>query len=121
MWTITLSCLVACAVASCPEPLCHPGAPSMNLKAPESFTAIFHTSKGSFNVQVTRNWSPYGADRFFNLCSQGFFNDTRFYRVIPTWVVQFGVSGSSQISSVYRSSNGTAPGASIPNDPVIKS
>ncbi len=61
-------------------------------KAPAVFRANFDTSKGGFIVEVTRDWAPLGADRFYTLVKTGFFNNARFFRVIPGFMVQFGLS-----------------------------
>ena len=61
-----------------------------------------------------------GADRIFNLARLGFFTGARFYRVVPNWVVQFGVSGSPAISAVYDF-RADVPGAILPTDPVVAS
>ena len=79
-------------------------------KAPETFKVDFDTSKGKVVVEVTRAWAPNGADRFYNLVKSGFFNDTRFFRVIPGFMVQFGIHGDSTISAAWRM-------ARIPDDP----
>jgi len=62
-------------------------------QAPDSFRVAFETSRGPFVVQVNRAWAPRGADRFYDLVQQQFFDDTRFFRVVPGFVVQFGLSG----------------------------
>lgn len=59
-------------------------------RAPAQFNAKFETSAGVFVIEVHRDWSPYGADRFYNLVKSGFYNNARFYRVIPNFMAQFG-------------------------------
>ena len=83
-------------------------------KAPETFKVDFDTSKGKFVVEVTRAWAPNGADRLYNLVKNGFFNDTRFFRVISGFMVQFGIHGDPAISAAWRM-------ARIPDDPVKES
>ncbi len=63
-------------------------------KAPDVFRANFDTSKGGFVVEVTRDWSPLGADRFYTLVKHGFFDNARFFRVIPGFMVQFGLAAN---------------------------
>jgi len=87
---------------------------SLNEKAPDVYKAKFDTSKGTFVIEVHRDWSPNGADRFYNLVKNGFFNDARFFRVIEGFMVQFGISGNPDLSAVWRE-------ARIPDDPVKQS
>ena len=66
-------------------------------KAPASYKVNFDTSKGLVVVTVHRDWAPLGADRFYNLVKNGFFDDGRFFRVIAGFMVQFGINGNSSI------------------------
>src|SRR5947209_20296432 len=59
--------------------------------APAQFNAKFETSKGAFTVEVHRDWAPRGADRFYELVEQNFFDDARFFRIVRNFVVQFGI------------------------------
>jgi peptidyl-prolyl cis-trans isomerase A (cyclophilin A) len=100
----------------------HAGALAANLsdpaalkeKAPPVYKAQFDTSKGPFVIEVHRDWAPNGADRFYNLVKNGFYNDVRFFRVIEGFMVQFGINGDPNISAVWREAN-------IPDDPVKQS
>jgi peptidyl-prolyl cis-trans isomerase A (cyclophilin A) len=74
-------------------------------KAPDSFQVKFETTKGDFVVQVTRSWSPLGADRFYNLVKHGFFTDAAFFRVVPGFIIQFGLSANPAVNAVWRSAN----------------
>jgi len=80
-------------------------------QAPATFDVKFETSEGSFVVSVTRESSPIGADRFYNLAKNGFFDDVRFFRVVPGFVVQFGMSGNPAITKLWQT-------ARIKDDPV---
>jgi cyclophilin family peptidyl-prolyl cis-trans isomerase len=97
--------------AAATNPLLNPQSQTLQARAPETFNARFETSAGAFTVQVTRAWAPGGADRFYNLVRNGFFDGTRFFRVVPGFVVQFGLSGDPAISARWHL-------ASIPDDPV---
>lgn len=79
--------------------------------APDTFKAVFDTTKGKFTIQVTRSLSPNGADRFYNLVKSGYFKDVAFFRVVPGFMCQFGISGDPAVSANWR-------GASIPDDAV---
>jgi len=87
---------------------------SLSEKAPAVYKAKFDTSKGTFVIEVHRDWAPNGADRFYNLVKNGFYDDARFFRVISGFMVQFGISGNPDVSAVWREST-------IPDDPVKQS
>lgn len=89
--------------------LLHPT--QLKARAPEVFEATFDTTKGTFVVQVTRAWAPLGADRFYNLVKHGFFNGAPFFRVVPGFVVQFGLTGDKNVNHAWEN-------ASIKDDPV---
>jgi len=83
-------------------------------EAPASYKARFDTSKGSFVIQVTRAWAPQGADRFYNLVKNGYFDDGRFFRVISGFMVQFGLNADPALNAKWRV-------ARIPDDRVTQS
>ena len=64
-------------------------------RAPEIFAARFETSKGSFDLQITREYSPLAVDRFYQLLKHRLYDNTLFYRVRPNWVAQFGISDTA--------------------------
>ena len=78
---------------------------SLNQKAPATYKAKFTTTKGDFVVEVTRAWAPIGADRFYNLVKNGFYNNVELFRVVPGFVVQFGISGDPKISAPWSHAN----------------
>ncbi|MGH7939984.1 MAG: peptidylprolyl isomerase [Limisphaerales bacterium] len=80
-------------------------------KAPENFKAVFDTTKGKFTIEVTRSLAPNGADRFYNLAKSGYFTDNAFFRVVPGFMVQFGINGDPAISAKWHD-------ADIPDDPI---
>jgi peptidyl-prolyl cis-trans isomerase A (cyclophilin A) len=85
-------------------------------QAPATYKAKFDTSKGAFIVTVHRDWAPIGADRFYNLVKNGFFDDVRFFRVISNFMVQFGINGSPAVSAIWRN-----PAVQLKDDPVKQS
>lgn len=87
---------------------------SLTEQAPDTFKAQFDTSKGIFIIEVTRDWAPNGADRFYNLVKNGFFDDIRFFRVIKGFMAQFGIHGTPSVQAAWR-------GAQIQDDPVKES
>jgi peptidyl-prolyl cis-trans isomerase A (cyclophilin A) len=86
----------------------------LNESAPATYKVQFDTSKGPFVVEVHRDWAPNGADRFYNLVKNGFFDNDRFFRVVTGFMVQFGINGDPKLSSVWRE-------ARIKDDPVKQS
>ena len=70
--------------------------------APATFKARFDTSAGAFVVEVRRDWAPNGADRFYNLVKNGFYDDCRFFRVVSGFMVQFGINGDPAVSAAWR-------------------
>ena len=67
-----------------------------------------------FVIEVTRAWAPKGADRFYNLVKNGFYDNVRFFRVISGFMVQFGINGDPAIMARWRE-------AQIADDPVTQS
>jgi len=93
----TAAAAMAAGVAAASGPsLLHPA--SLHAKAPAVFRARFTTTKGPFVVTVHRKWAPRGADRFYNLVRAGFYDRQRLFRVVPGFVVQWGISGTPKIS-----------------------
>ncbi len=94
--------------------LLNPAAPPWSESAPEVFRARFETSKGDFVLEVHRAWAPRGADRFYNLVRNVFYDDTRFFRVVEGFIVQFGLSGDPEITAAWMDKT-------ILDDPVRQS
>src|SRR5579862_7397242 len=86
---------------------------ALNEQAPATYKVQFDTSKGPFVIEVHRDWAPNGADRFYNLVKNGFYDNVRFFRVISGFMVQFGINGDPQVSARWRQ-------ASIQDDPVTQ-
>ncbi len=87
---------------------------SLTEKAPAAYKARFDTSAGVFVVEVHRDWAPLGADRFFNLVKNGFYDDIRFFRVVPNFMVQFGMHGTPAVQGAWQT-------ATLRDDPVKQS
>jgi len=87
---------------------------ALNEQAPPVYKVKVDTSKGSFVLEVHRDWAPLGADRFYNLVKNGFYDNARFFRVISGFMVQFGINGDPKLSAVWRE-------ARIKDDPVQQS
>jgi peptidyl-prolyl cis-trans isomerase A (cyclophilin A) len=100
------------ATASAPEEapkkgfdraLLRPG--QLNDQAPETYKVKFVTTRGDFVVNVTRSWAPIGADRFYNLVKHRFYDNASFFRVVPSFVVQFGISAYPPVSAAWQNAN----------------
>ena len=87
---------------------------ALNEKAPAKYKAKFDTSAGVIVIEVTRAWAPLGADRFYNLVKNGFYDDVRFFRVLDGFMAQFGMNGDPAIQKVWGQNN-------FPDDPVKES
>jgi peptidyl-prolyl cis-trans isomerase A (cyclophilin A) len=112
--------LGAAAFAQAPDPasiapkaaLATPSA--LKEQAPEKYSVKFVTTKGDFVIEVTRKWAPLGADRFYNLVKNNYFTNAHFFRVIPNFIVQFGMNADPKINRVWERAN-------IPDDKVTQS
>lgn len=74
----------------------------------------FETTKGDFVVEVHPEWAPLGAERFLDLVRDGFYDGCKFFRVVPGFVVQWGINGDPEVQARWRD-------AMIPDDPVQQS
>ena len=83
--------------------LMNPGA--LAERAPATYKAKFDTSGGVFVIEVHRDWAPLGADRFYNLVKNGFFDECRFFRVVANFMVQFGINGDPKVQGAWRTAN----------------
>lgn len=97
------------ALAQRPASLRDPSDSAWLAPAPETYRVRIETSKGPFVLEATRSLAPRGADRFYHLVQSGFYNDSRFFRVIAGRFVQFGIAGDPAIAQVWRH-------ASFPDD-----
>jgi len=89
--------------------LLHPAL--LTAKAPADFKVSFTTTAGNFVIEVHRDWAPLGADRFYNLVRGGFFTNASFFRVVPNFVVQFGLNADPAVNKAWAD-------ADIHDDPV---
>jgi len=114
VFSTTAQCLflLGCSSSAPPPAKEEPRRPTLsNVQAPETYRVDFDTSRGPVVIEVTRAWAPHGADRFYNLIQSGFFDGDRFFRVVPTFVIQFGINGDPSVSRLWMNMN-------IPDDPV---
>ena len=101
------------AAAKPTSPLADPTNPFWKTKAPENFIADVETSHGTIALEVTRAWAPTGADHFYNLVRSGYYDDSRFFRVIYGFIAQFGISKDPAAANLWGSKT-------IPADPLVE-
>jgi len=87
---------------------------TLKLKAPAEYEVKFETTAGDFTIKVTRAWAPIGADRFYNLVRHHFYDGAAFFRVLPGFMAQFGISAYPEVSKVWET-------ATIKDDPIVQS
>jgi peptidyl-prolyl cis-trans isomerase A (cyclophilin A) len=87
---------------------------ALKAKAPAEYDVKFVTTAGEFTIKVTRAWSPNGADRFYNLVRHHFYDGAAFFRVLPGFMAQFGISAYPEVSKAWQN-------ADIKDDPVVQS
>lgn len=108
----------AAAAAAVPAPpteaILHPDPAKLAAAGPDSFIVHTVTSRGDFDMIVHRKWAPKGSDRLYYLVSNGFFDGARFFRVLDGFMAQFGVSGDTTVSRVWRDLH-------LTDDPVTQS
>ena len=95
-----------------PDILLDPTLPVWSEPAPDTFLARFETSAGDFAIEVVRAWAPIGADRFYNLVRHGYYDDARFHRTVPDFIVQWGLAGDPEITAAWV-------GETIPDDEAV--
>lgn len=116
-------CFALAAAAPCTVPLLDPAC--CTLQSPPTFNATFLTTGGSFTLTIERAAAPLGVDRFYNLVTYGYFANTTqgapqpgnaagFFRVLPGFVVQFGIAGLPRVSAAWVNAN-------LRDDPVVRS
>ncbi|QTE22065.1 peptidylprolyl isomerase [Polaribacter cellanae] len=84
----------------------------MQKEAPATFKARFETTQGNFDIEATREWSPKGVDRLYQLIKYGYYNDVAIYRVVPNFVAQFGIHNDSLINKSWQKG--------VEDEPVIR-
>jgi peptidyl-prolyl cis-trans isomerase A (cyclophilin A) len=95
-----------------PSPLL--SAPAEAERAPAVFRVRFETTRGPFIVEARRAWAPAGVDRFYQLARLGYYDGTRFFRVVDGFMVQWGISGDTAVARAWGDRR-------IADDPVTQS
>ena len=70
--------------------------------APSPSRVRIETTQGAFVVELVREWAPRGVDRFYELVRAGYYNDSRFSRVVPGFIAQFGIAGDPRVSARWK-------------------
>ena len=109
---VALASLVHAGCSTAPEPKKEAAAPkpARTSGAPDVYRVKFVTSKGPVVIEVHREWAPLGADRFYELVKAGYYNEARFFRVVPKYVAQFGLAATPAMTKQWDKS--------IDDDPV---
>jgi peptidyl-prolyl cis-trans isomerase A (cyclophilin A) len=89
-------CITALLLAAC-----HKEAPKV-VVVPQVFRAKFQTSRGDLVVEAYRAWAPHGVDRFHELLRMKYFDQGRFFRVVPGFIAQFGVHRDFDVQGKWR-------------------
>ncbi|MBS1664861.1 MAG: peptidylprolyl isomerase [Bacteroidetes bacterium] len=108
-------CLSALLLASCENPrymLLHPDNIAFKKQAPPEYQVLLTTTKGDILMEVRREWSPNGADRFYHLVRLGYFNNAAVFRISKGTWAQFGVASDPKVAQAWRHQN-------IPDDPRV--
>jgi len=92
-----------------------PSNPFWSTRAPDTVTADIQTSRGTITVELLREWAPHGVDRFYNLTQAGYFDDSRFYRVVYAFVAQFGIAGDGAVARLWSQQKLRPDSARMPN------
>ena len=91
-----------------------PGSDEMNRRAPDASRIVLDTSQGRMVLEMRREWSPRGVDRFYNLVKYGYYDEARFFRIRAGNWAQFGIAADPKIASAWRRQN-------LPDDPRVLS
>lgn len=91
---------VRCGNAPAPAPAAAKKAPVAPM--PDAYKVKFDTSKGPYVVEVRKEWSPRGAARFYELVTTGYYDNSRFHRVLRNYFAQFGIHRDPKISQLWR-------------------
>ncbi len=81
---------------------------------PDTFKVKFECSNGDFTVECHKAWAPLGTQRFYDLLREGFYDNSAFFRVVPGFVVQFGLAADPKDTAKWRNNR-------LQDDPVKES
>ena len=101
--------MTGCTHARLTAALHNPQTQLWSRPAPDLYLVRVETTKGAFVMEVTRTLAPRGADRFYHLVQTGFYDDSRFFRVVTGRFAQFGIAGDPALARIWRK-------AEVPDD-----
>ena len=106
--------MIAAGVVAGAARATQPGAGAAPAAAPDEFRVRLDTTKGAIVIAVHRAWAPHGADRFHQLVTSRYFDNSRFFRVVKGQWAQFGIAGDPALATAWRT-------RTIPDDPPAQS
>ena len=109
-----LAAIAILAACSRRSPLLWPTPADLARTGPDSFLVQLETSRGIVDLVVHRAWSPLGVDRVYFLLREGYYDGARFFRVVPGFVVQWGISRDSAVNRIWNDRD-------LPDEPVRQS
>lgn len=110
-WVLVFACILSCRSSS---KLLHPEDPVFSQPAPAVFKVLLATTKGDIMLEVHRDWSPHGVDRFYQLVKYGYYNNAAVFRIRAATWAQFGIAADPKVAQAWRS-------RTIPDDPRVES
>jgi cyclophilin family peptidyl-prolyl cis-trans isomerase len=113
-WIWLLTAFTVLAVPGQRELLVHPADPAFAAPAPSVSHVRLQTTKGVIRLEMRREWSPHGVDRFYNLVRHGYYDDAAVFRIRPGTWAQFGINGNPAVAQAWRT-------RTIPDDPRVLS
>lgn len=113
---VLATALALCAAAACRRPAQQTSGSdsALDRTAPDTFLVAINTNKGRIVLQAIRAWSPHGADRFYSLVNDHFYDGAKFFRVLPNFMAQFGIAADPAMNAKWAERK-------IPDDPVVRS
>ena len=84
---------------------------------PDVWRVRWDCSMGAFVIEVHKDWAPIGAQRFYDLCKSGFYDQARFFRVVKEprpFMAQVGIAADPSVQAQWRDNT-------IQDDPVQQS
>ena len=81
--------------------------------APATFKVRLDTTRGPIVIECVRAWAPNGADRFYELVTSGYYDDSAIFRIRPKTWAQFGINGDPKVAQAWRAKT-------IPDDPFTE-